>query len=328
MIEIPVDPAQRYNSTANYANRPIYFLLVKNTDGSVSMQVSPPPFYPQDASIVNSGIAIINCDEVVKEYTAAEVAAATTENITFTVRASPNVNLNAGYAMYATLYQWLVNFDPRSTEYYHLQGVDIESMSLNGLYVPDLNSNNGIFSIFFEAKDMIKWVSAQEGAFLSESLIDNAYYRTTLGNNPSSQDFTFEVDFTRISELTDGVYQFYLFIQMSEIPTSTTFLEEITEYSAVQATQVGYLYNSVLGVNAYLIGNNALYDPLPADQTILHANRTFLINEFNRTLDAMETQWTAYSQQSGLSPDEQTLISEMLTFISTARALSANFALT
>ena len=328
LIDIPVDPNQRYNNSANYANRPIYFLLVKNSDGSVSLQVSPPPFYPQDSSIVNSGIAIIDCDQVVIEFSAAEVAAATTETITFTVKASPNVNLAAGYAMYATLYQWLVNLDPKSADFYHLQGVDIESMSLNGLYVPILNSNDGIFTIFFEVADVVKWVSAQEGAFLSESYIDNSYFRTTKGNDPSSQDFTLEVDFTRIADLADGVYQFYLLIQMNEIPTDTTFLETITNYSAIQQTQINYLFNSVLEVNAYLIGNNALYDPIPADQVILNANRTFLIDQYNKTLDAMQEQWTAYSEQSGLSVDAQTLISQMLAYISNARALSANFALT
>lgn len=320
------NPAQRYNNEQNYANRVIYLFIQVNGDGSVTLQVQPPPFYPQDDEIVNSGLAIIDCEKVVQNYTAAEVSAATTGIITATVTAKPNTSSLNGYAMYANLFQWLVNLDPKSDTFYQIQSTNISlPYSLNALYNVSFNSNNGEFSIFSKIKGYTNWLSSSQGAFLSESLIDNAYFTTTDPKNPSSQDFTFEVDFTKLGGVTKGTYSFYLVIQMEPIFTSQTFLDTLSYYLNIQQVQIYYLYNSVLEVNAYLEGPNALYDPVPADQVILNTNRTFLIDQYNKTLDAMSVQWNAYAALPNLTSEQKTVITQMLTFITLSEANKSNF---
>lgn len=298
---------------------------MKNTDGSVTLQVGPAPFATQDVSIVNSGIAIIDCNTVVQNYTAAEVLSLDKVDISFTVTAHPNVFLPDGYAMYATMLMGAFNLDPKSVNFYDLQAIEISSYGLSGLYNVVLNSNNGFFSAFYKSPANTIWVSPEQGILLSNSYTDQAYFTTSQGMVPTSQTFTFEVDFNQVSNLAEATYTTLLVFRMAQISTTQTFLETLNYFSTIQQVQINYLYSSVLGVNAYLIGNNTLYDPVLADQVILNTSRTLLIAQYNTTLDAMEKQWTLFNERSNLSIQEQTLITQMLTYIETARLLSSNF---
>ncbi|MCH9617850.1 MAG: hypothetical protein SP1CHLAM9_11750 [Chlamydiia bacterium] len=319
------NPAQQYNTVANFANLTISFFIQVNDDGSVTLQSQPPPPYPQDETLLNSGIALIDSEKVVQNYTATEAAALDFADITFTIKASPNSTSQNGYSLNATLYQWLVNLDPRSDLFYQLQSTNITTpYSLNALNNPTFNSNNGEFSLFFNVLGYNKWVSASRGAFLSQSLLDNAYFTTGDAQTDSSQDFTYRVDFTKLPLVTAGTYSFYIIVQMTPVDSAITFLETITNAAVTQQTQVIYLYNSILAVDAYLDGNNALYDPLPADQAILNTNQAFLIDLYNKTLAAMQVQWTAYSLQTGLSSAEITLINTMLAFIAEYQAIESS----
>jgi hypothetical protein len=318
------NPAQQYNTVANFANLTISFFIQVNNDGSVTLQVQPPPPYPQDATLLSSGIALIDSAKVVQNYTAAEVRALELVDITFTVKASPNSSSQNGYNLSATLFQWLVNLDPKSDLFYQLQSTNISTpYSLNALNNPSFNSDNGEFSVFFNVPGYNKWVSASNGAFLSESLLESSYFTTALPQTDYSQDFTYAVDFTKLPLATAGVYSFYIIVQMTPVDSALTFIETLTSAAVTQQTQVIYLYNSILAIDAYLNGTNALYDPLPVDQVILNTNQTFLLGLYNTTLSAMEVQWTAYSLLTGLSTAEMALITKMLAFIAQYQAIES-----
>ena len=133
------------------------------------------------------------------------------------------------------------------------------------------------------------------------------------------------MDFTKLVGVTEGTYSFYVVIQMEPVFTTQTFLETLSYYLNIQQVQIYYLYNSVLEVNAYLEGPNALYDPVPADQVILNTNRTFLIDQYNKTLAAMTLQWNAYAALPNLTSDQKAVVTEMLAFIALSETNKSNF---
>lgn len=322
------NPAQQYNTVSNFANRVIYLFVQVGEDGSVTLQIETPPIYPQDETLVNSGIAVINCKKVLQTYTAKEAAALDLVNISCTVEAMPNIFSADGYSLYASLFQWLVNLDPKSTLYYQLQSQNITlPYSLDALNNVNFNSNNGEFSVYSDILTHNKWVSAADGAFLSPSLTDNAFFSTTTAKAAAAQEFTFQIDFKKLPLSTAGTYSFYMVIQMMPIPSTTTLMDRLTYYSDLQQTQVFYLYNSILAIDAYLNGKNTLYVPLPAQQLILYTNRSFLLDLYDKTLAAMKVQWTAYSALPNLTPDEKSLIGQMLVYIAGAEADQASLSL-
>lgn len=326
-IELFPNPAQQFNTTENYCNRQLYFFIQKNFDGSIVLQVQPPPYYDEDADLLDSGIAQFDIDTVIQTYTAAEAAALGEVNITFTVTAIPNDEADTGYILQAELFQWLLNTHYQSAFFENMQSFNLIYYSEDDLVDVNINPDGGSSLIYFTVVDDNIWYSGQQSALLTDSLIDTAYYSTDTPNTTYSQDFTFRVNLTTISdESAPGDYSYYLVFQMEPLDPDITFLETMIAYGQVQQTQLNQLYDYILAIDGDLtFGSNQLYRPGAVEEAILNTNRTTTIAYFEDILNAMTVQWNGYAALKNLTTNERTVINEMLDFITLANTELAAF---
>ena len=328
-VVLDPSPTQWFNSTENYANRTVYFFIGKQEDGSVFLQVEPPPFYPSDQKFIDAGVAYIDAAKVLQTYTAEEVATLTEVPITFAVNAFANPALNQGYQFYGVIFQWGVNLDPKSVHFYKLQSVNTTAQYgiVQNLQQYRYNQSNGELTIYSDLDTYNTWLGFTNGAYLSPTFTYNYLFEKTEAADDETVYFTINVDFTQIAALATGTYTLTFKFQMNALSLSQPFATTIQNTSNTQVIQVNYIYNSIIGVDAYLDGNNTMYDPNPVDQEILRTNKTMLINKYNDTLDAMTIQWDGYAAMTGLSVSSRNLIKSMQSFITTAKANEANFSI-
>jgi hypothetical protein len=326
-IILEPNPEQFFNSSANNANRQVYFFLNKGQDGSVFLQVEAPPFYPSDAKYINGGVAYIGVEKVLQTYTKEEVETLTDVDITFTVVANPNPILPEGYQFFGQVYQWGINLDPKAKSYYKLQSANITSQFGINQNLKDYryNKDNGFLTIYSELLDYNLWLGSTTGAVLSPSLIYPYLVEVKEGNVQQQVQFTIQVDFTKIATLAVGTYSIYFIFGMFPVSLVEEFSKTLQKISDSQVIQVGYLYNTIIGINAYLDGSNALYDPLAADQQILEENKSGLVDIYNNTLDQMDQQWKNYAQMTNLTLTSKKLIASMLKYIAVSKVKAINF---
>ncbi|MCH9622115.1 MAG: hypothetical protein S4CHLAM20_15500 [Chlamydiia bacterium] len=322
------NPAQQFNSSDNFANRVVYFFVEKATDGSVTLQLQPPPFYPFDQNYINAGFAYIDSDKVVKTYTKDEVANLKNVDISFTVKAFANTQSANGYNFYATAYQWFFNLDQRSDHYYQLQ-------QFNNAY--GTNPSIGGHALYSDVLNMKHWVSTSDGVFLTTSDIDNVLVQVNKAATNTSYTFTVRIDLSQLTaapsrtdpsvlvEAPPGIYSLFFFFEMQALDLNQPFEDTLTNYASIQTTQMNYLYNNVIWMDGMLDGSSALYDPSIADQVIIRVNRASIISQYNRTLAAITTQWNGYAELPNLSTQSSSLINDMLATIATYEANKANF---
>jgi len=315
-VKLIQNPAQGFNSSDNYANRVIYFFLQKNTNGSVTLQVEPPPFYPFDQNYINAGYAYIDSTQVLQNYTAAEVAAATDVDISFTINAYANKQISNGYDLFVSAYEWEFFLDPRSNHYYQLQQFNNAAGT---------NPSIGGSQVFSDVLGVKHWVSDSNGVFLTESELDGALVQVRTPATNTSHTFTIRIDFTQLSDVPSGIYSLFFFVQMSSVPSNQSFYDNLVYYADAQTTQINYLGNNIIWMNGYLVGSSTLYDPSAVDRAIVVTNRTNLINQYNDLLTNVTAQWTAFAATPGLDQQSKTLIAQMFSFLETAEANKANF---
>lgn len=315
-VTLNVNPAQNFNDSDNYANRVVYFFVQVNTNGSVTLQVSPPPFYPGDTKYFNAGFAYIDCDDVIQNYTASQVANATEEDISFTIKAFANTSSSNGYKLYAQAYQWMFSLDPKSVNYYQLQQFNNAAGT---------NPNIGGFALYSDLLHMKHWVSNSDGVLLTESETDSALLNIETPKTDSTYDFTLRIDFSQFANAPAGIYSLFFFFQMTSQDLTQPFSDTLNYYLFVQQTQLNYLYNNILWIDGYLDGTSTLYDPSTADQVIIKANRQNLIDQYNSMLAVVTAQWEEFAALPNLSSASQTAIYNMQQYLITAEANTANF---
>ena len=327
-VLVYVDPQQYFNNTDNYANRIVYFFIEKRADGSVSLQIQPPPFYASDYSFLSKGIAYIDSKKVLQNYTADQVASLKEVDITFTVEAIPNTKSPNGYVLFGQMFQWIINLDPTTTSYYSLQSTNLSmGNSLEVLKIAQYNPSDKLLMMYSKIQDLYFWSSGAEGIFLSNSLTENTLVQERRGKTPTNTDITISVDLSKIPAIATGVYSMYFQFQMVAIEPTTTFLQVLNDLSNVQVIQINYLTNSILSINAYLDSKNELYVPSPVEQDILRHNKEFLFDQYNVILAAMKEQWDEFAQQPRLSTQTLSLIRQMQAFIFAAQNSTAKFQL-
>jgi hypothetical protein len=327
-VRVYRNPQQYFNNTQNYANRIVYFFIEKTNDGSVCLQIQPPPFYPSDQKFLSQGIAYIDCPKVVQNYTPEQVATLGVVDITFSVEAYPNIRIPTGYALFGQLFEWNIFLDPRSLDFYSLQLSNLSGgNSLQVLKIEQYNPDDKFLVIYSKLEEMNFWASGNQGVFISDRLTDNVLFKQTTPKTPTTVDLTLSVDLSRIPIVAEGVYTMYFQFQMAAIEPSTTFLTVLTDLSKIQVIQINYLENSILSINAYFDSKNTLYTPDPTEQAILRKNKTFLYDQYTAILEAMQIQWDGYAATAPLTPAEFTLIKQMQAFISVSLSSVEKFQL-
>ena len=327
-VRVFEDPQQYFNNTENYANRIIYFFIEKYSDGSVCLQIQPPPFYPSDITFLSKGIAYIDSKKVVQNYTYDQVKTLGKVDITFTVEAIPNTRSFGGYVLFGQMFQWILSMDPTSPFFYYLQSTNLTmGNSLEILKVPQYNPTDKFLLIYSKIKDLYFWSSGSLGIFLSNSLTENTLVSETARNTPTTTDITINIDLSKFEAVAVGVYSMYFQFQMVAIKPNTTFSQVINDLSNVQVIQINYLASTILSINAYSDSSNELYDPTPADQVILKSNKKFLLDQYNATLAAMKVQWDSFAKYPGLTTSDIQLIKQMQAFIFVSQNTTAQFQL-
>lgn len=304
-VKLIENPSQGFNTVDNYANRIVYFFILKNNDGSVTLQVEPPPFYPSNASLFAAGTAYIDCPKVLKNYTAKEVATLSTGEITFTVEANPNPNSLNGYSLYAIAFPWMSNLDVTSPSFYAIQSTDSVAV----------NPNIGGVTLFSDVLGYTNWVISTQGVFYSSSLTDNVWIETIQPNKKIDKTITITVDLSAINGALAGIYSMYFFFQMSAIDRSETFLTMITNLSNLQQTQLNYLTQNITIIDSYLIGNNTLYNPSTYEKGVLVVNRGVLYDQYISQLEAITKQWEEFAALPNLSSSSKSIIVNMQAFL-------------
>jgi len=299
------NPSQGFNTVDNYANRIVYFFILKNNDGSVTLQVQPPPFYPSNASLFAAGTAYIDCPKVLKNYTAKEVATLASGDVTFTVKAKPNPNSLNGYNLYAIAFPWMSNLDVTSPNFYAIQSTDSVA----------INPNIGGVTLFSDVLGYTNWVISTQGVFYSTSLTDNVWVKTITPNEEIDKTITITVDLSAIHQALAGIYSMYFFFQMSAIDRTETFQTVITNLSNLQQTQLNYLTQNITMIDSYLIGNNNLYDPTTYEKGVLVVNRGVLYDQYTLQLEAISKQWAEFAKYPNLSATSKSIIANMQAFL-------------
>ncbi len=304
-VRLIENPSQGFNTVDNYANRIVYFFILKNNDGSVTLQVEPPPFYPSNASLFAAGTAYIDCPKVLKHYTLKEVATLTTGDITFTVKGKPNPNSLNGYSLYAIAFPWLCNLDVTSPSFYAIQSTDNVAV----------NPNIGGVTLFSTVLGYTNWVISTQGVYYSSSLTDNVWIKTIKPNHEIDKTITITVDLSAINQALPGIYSMYFFFQMNAIDRNQTFPAMITNLSNIQQTQLNYLTQNITIIDSYLIGNNNLYDPSIYEKSILVTNRKVLFDQYKAQLEAISKQWAEFAAYPNLSSSTRSIILNMQAFL-------------
>ena len=329
-INLVPDPQQGFNGTENFANRFVYFFIEYKNDGSVSLQVEPPPFYSAYDQVLRQGIAYIDMDPVVKTFTAKEVANLGDVDISFTIKAFANKQAQEGFNLYAQAYQWMFLLDPRSIHYYQLQQYNNASVT---------NPTIGGHTFYSDVVGVKHWVSNNSGVFLTKSDLDNVLLKVEKAATDGEYTLTIRLDFSQFTAPPQpssssniptavpppGIYSLYFFFQMTPIDLSEPLIDTINNFMLIQQTQFNYLYNNILWINGFLQGNNALYDPNTADQVIIRVNRQNLIDQYNEMLVQVSKQWDEFAAIPSLNAQEQAAVTSMQTYLSQAQANTANF---
>ena len=327
-VKLTPNPQQYFNGTENFANRVVYFFVQKNGDGSITLQIEPPPFQDGYLKFLDEGIAYIDCDKVVKNYTAAEVATLGDVDISFTVKAYANKKSTAGFNLYNVAYQWSFFLDPRSTHYYQLQQFNNAAGT---------NPTFGGQVFYSDMLGMKHWVSNTDGVFLTASGVDNVLLKQETAATDGTITMTIRINFaqfvSQVSTINNnatavppaGIYSMFFFFEMTSLNLSEALIDTMNNYLLLQQTQLNYLYNNILWIDGFLDGNSTLYDPNLADQVIIKVNRQDLIDQYNTMLAIVTAQWDGFAALSNLTPAQAAVITSMQTYLVTAQSNTANF---
>lgn len=325
LVVLNPDPVQGINSADNFALRQVYFFLQTNDDGSITLQVQPPPFVAADATLLQTS-AHIDVPLSLKTYSASELKGKTELEIDFTLHAYPNTITQNGYYLYGAYQVGTLSLDTYKPHFFSVQSYNVSTpYSLNYLYDENVNPDNGQFAVYSDFSKRVHWFSLQNGQLFTNSFTDNYLFLTREINKQFTKKFRINVDISQINLAAPGTYSVYFFFQMNSIPVTDTFEDQLQFRADFQVEAINYLYNSILFIVGDLQNTNALYTIGPVQTALLQTNKALLEKQYTAMVAACTKQWQGFAKLSNLSTTSQTIIADMLTYLAQADEQKSQF---
>ena len=258
-------PGEYFDTVNNNVSRSIMF-TVTVSGGVVQAVVGAPT---ASASVVSgvTGVADVSVKGDVVTMSVANIQKAGSLLVPVVITASGNQGATpAGYQVIWSLLSQILDARMMSTHFFQLQMVPISGGTAATLYS----------DILYGSSPTDKWLnSSAQGVTLSQAWTTNNILQMTT-NNSSTITFSFQIPYTSLVNLPDGVYWMNTFAIMSPQSTNTTLV----------ANQIAILTGLIDQGNTLITGNNSTNFPTTAQIATIRANQVYLADLITQIIKA------------------------------------------